>query len=173
MHYPSRGVHTLASRRRPLALTLRRGPLLHPSPSYLSGPFQTFPLTSDTRSTGPRAAGKDGKRIRDESTAQQAAVTKSNLPDSDSAEVQRCWTKCCPLRHVRLPERAPLLPGTTHASLHWTPMALGGGGGGGGGSSSSSSAEPDTACRPLPGPTPSRPAAPARRPRSEPPRPGH
>ena len=57
------------------------------------------------------AAGKDGKRVRDESTLQQASATKPHLPDSDQAAVQRCWEECCPhrpcpARPVPSPERA-------------------------------------------------------------------
>lgn len=141
------------------------GQFLHSRP-WLSWPFQAFSLTSDTRCSSLHAAGKDGKRVRDESTLQQAAATKPHLPDSDQAAVQRCWEECCPhrscpARPVPSPERAPRLSEPL-GSLPGTPRALGGDGSGGDGSCG---AQPNTVCWALPGSTPSRPATrPAARP---------
>lgn len=61
------------------------------------------------------------------------------------------------------PGRVPLQPEIPLASLRGTPRALGGGRGGGG-----SSTEPDAAYEALPVPTPSSPAARARRPGPDP-----
>lgn len=85
--------HASASGRRPPALLTSAGPALafEPPVIWLSWPFQAFSLTSDTQCTSPPAAGKDGKRVRDESTPQQAAATKPKYPVSDQAEVQKRW----------------------------------------------------------------------------------